>query len=113
MAKPFAREDSVPTNLTPEQEAQAQQLAAQLKEQAGDQFLAIARTLVATEERTLFGQTEFDIRDQALNLVGQAYSLHLAQKKTATAVPPLTAPSAAKRPRSTATARGNRKASGA
>ena len=71
--------------LTPELEAQAQQLAAQLKEQAGDQFLAVARLLVATEERTLFGQTEFDVRDQVLKLVGQAYTLHLAQKKTATA----------------------------
>ena len=54
--------------LTPELEAQAQQLAAQLKEQAGDQFLAVARLLVATEERTLFGQTEFDVRDQVLKL---------------------------------------------
>ena len=97
--------------LTPELEAQAQQLAAQLKEQAGDQFLAVARLLVATEERTLFGQTEFDVRDQVLKLVGQAYTLHLAQKKTATAARRSTAPSAAKRPRTTATARGVPKAS--
>ncbi len=69
------------TTLTPEREAQAQELAAKMKEQAGDQFLAVARLLVATEERTLFGQTEFDVRDQVLKLVGQAYSLHLAQKK--------------------------------
>jgi hypothetical protein len=101
----------VPTPLTPEQETQAQQLAAQMKEQAGDQFLAVARLLVATEERTLFGQTEFDIRDQVLKLVGTAYSLHLSQKKTATAAPPSTAPSADKPPRSTVTARGNRKVS--
>ena len=73
--------------LTPEQETQAQQLAAQLQEQAGDQFLAMARLLVATDERTLFGQTEFAVRDQALQLVGQAYTLHLAQKKPVTAAP--------------------------
>jgi hypothetical protein len=69
------------TPLTPEQEVQAQQLATKMKEQAGDQFLAIARTLVVTEERTLFGQTEVEVRDQVLKLVGQAYTLHLAQKK--------------------------------
>jgi hypothetical protein len=101
----------VPSTLTPEQENQAQQLADQMKVQAGDHFLMIARTLVATEERTLFGQTEFDIRDQVLKLVGTAYSLHLSQKKTATAAPPSTAPNAAKPPRSTVTARGSRKAS--
>ena len=99
------------TPLTPELEAQAQQLAAKMKEQAGDQFLAVARLLVATDERTLFGQTEFDVRHQVLQLVGQAYTLHLAQKKTATAAPPSTAPTAATRPPTTATARGTRKAS--
>jgi hypothetical protein len=67
--------------LTAEQEAQAQQLAVKMREQAEDQFLAVARLLVATEERTLFGQTEFAIRDQFLKLTGQAYTLHLAQKK--------------------------------
>lgn len=71
----------MPTTLTPEQETQAQQIVTKLKEQANDHFLAIARTLVATDERTLFGQTEFDIRDQVLKLVGTAYSLHLSQKK--------------------------------
>jgi hypothetical protein len=99
------------TPLTPEQEVQAQQLATKMKEQAGDQFLAIARTLVVTEERTLFGQTEVEVRDQVLQLVGQAYTLHLAQKKTAIAAPPSTVLSAAKPPRSTVTARENRKAS--
>ena len=110
MAKPLAREDPVPTNLTREQEAQAQQLAAQLKEPAGDHFLAIARTLVATEERTLFGQTEFAIRDQILQLLGTAYSLHLGQKNGYRGAS-IDCPSAARRPRSTATGRENRKAS--
>jgi hypothetical protein len=97
--------------LTAEQETQARELAAKMKEQAEEHFLAVARMLVATEERTLFGQTEFDIRDQFLKLTGQAYTLHLAQKKTATAVPPSTARSAARPPHSTATARGVRKVS--
>ena len=80
VAKPLAGRIPKSTTLTPEREAPAQELAAKMKEQAGDQFLAVARLLVATEERTLFGQTEFDVRDQVLKLVGQAYSLHLAQK---------------------------------
>jgi hypothetical protein len=82
-----------------------------MREQAEDQFLAVARLLVATEERTLFGQTEFAIRDQFLKLTGQAYTLHLAQKKTATAGRRSTARSAAKPPRSIATATATRKAS--
>ena len=97
--------------LTAEQEAQAQQLANSMKEKASEHFLAVARMLVATEERTLFGQTEFDIRDQFLKLTGPAYTLHLAQKKTATAGRPSTARNAAKPPRSTAIATATRKAS--
>lgn len=99
------------SELTPEQEAQAQQLAAQMKEQVGDHFLAVARMLVATDERTLFGQTEFAVRDELLKCVGQAYTLHLAQKKTATAARPSTARRAAKLHRSTATETATRKAS--
>ncbi len=72
-------------NLTSEQEAQAVQLAEQLKQQAGGPLLAIARLLVATDESTLFGATEFAVRKHALEVISQAYSLHLSQKKTATA----------------------------
>ena len=83
-------------NLSPEQEAQAVQLAEQLKQQAGGPLLAIARLLIATDESTLFGATEFAIRKHALEVISQAYSLHLSQKKTATAAHPSTARSAAK-----------------
>ncbi len=91
------------TTLTAEQEVQARELAAQLQLQAGDSFLAIARLLVATDEASLFGATEFAIRQHALHLISQAYSGHLAQKKTATAAPRSTARSAAKPPRFMAT----------
>ncbi len=97
--------------LTAEQETQAQQLADTMKEKAGEHFLAVARILVATEERTLFGQTEFDIRDQFLKLTGQAYTLHLSQKKTVTGAPPSTARSAVGPPRSMRTAPATPKAS--
>jgi hypothetical protein len=97
--------------LTPEQEAQAVQLAEQMKEQAGGPFLAIARLLVATDESTLFGATEFAVRKHALEVISQAYSLHLDQKKTATAGPPSTARCVAERRDSTAIASATRKGS--
>jgi hypothetical protein len=58
-------------NLSPEQEAQAVQLAEQLKQQAGGPLLAIARLLIATDESTLFGATEFAIRKHALEVISQ------------------------------------------
>jgi hypothetical protein len=97
--------------LTPEQEAQARQLAEQLKQQADDPFLAIARLLVATDESTLFGATEFAVRKHALELISKAYSLHLGQKKTATAAHRSPARSAARRRPSTPTADATRNVS--
>ena len=97
--------------LTAEQEAEAHRLVEQLKEQAGDPLLAIARLLVTTDERTLFGATEFAIRKHALELIGQAYSTHLAEKKTATAAPRSPAGTAVKPRRTTATGNEVRRAS--
>lgn len=99
------------STLTSEQEAQARKLAEQLKEQAGDSFLGIARLLVAADESNLFGEREFAIRKHALELLGQAYTAHLAGKKTATEARPSTAPTATKPPPSTATASETRKVS--
>jgi hypothetical protein len=99
-------------NLTADQEAEAHRLVEQLKQQAADPLLAIARLLVASDESTLFGRTEFAIRKHALDVISQAYNLHLAEKKTATGAARSTAHSAAKRRRTTGTASGMRKASG-
>jgi hypothetical protein len=90
-------------NLSPEQEAQARQLAEELKKKAEDPFLAIARLLVATDESTLFGATEFTIRKEAQRLIGEAYSLHLDQKKTAIGARRSRVRNADKRPPITAT----------
>ena len=95
-------------NLTSEQEAQAVQLAEQMKQKAGDPFLAIARLLVATDESTLFGATEFAVRKHALEVVSQAYALHLDQKKTAIVARPSTVRSADEPPRTTAIASATR-----
>ena len=89
--------------LTSEQEARAQQLAADLQHALGDELLAIARSLVANEQRP-FGAAEFQLRDLLLQAGAKALELSLAQKKTATTAPACPAPAAAKPPNSKATA---------
>ena len=74
--------------LSPEQEAQAQQLAQTIRQAADEELLAIARALVSTDESTLFGDTEFQIRELVHRLGAKAYQSFLAQKKTATAAAP-------------------------
>ncbi len=76
------------TPLSPEREAEAQRLARAIRQAADDELLAIARALVATDEPTLFGDTEFRIRDLTHQIGAKAYQAFLAQKKTATGGPP-------------------------
>src|SRR5262245_23406735 len=78
------REATMPEPLSPEQEAQAQELARALAGATQEDFLHIARTLVAKGDADLFGDTEFEVRDAALRLAARAYEQRLAQKKTAT-----------------------------
>lgn len=74
--------------LTPAQEAEAQQLAAAIAQAAAAEFLQLARTLVATDNASLFGATEFTLRDILLRVGAKAYQQHLGQKKsTATRAP--------------------------
>jgi hypothetical protein len=89
--------------LSPELEAKAQELAARIKVRSAEAILEMARRLVATTDETLFGDTEFALRDQALGLVADAYACHLPQK-VATPLPPSTAPTAEDAPPSTDTA---------
>jgi len=90
--------------LSPEQEAKAQELAARIKARSADAILEMARRLVATTDETLFGDTEFALRDQAQGIVADAYACHLPQK-AATPLPPSTAPTAEDAPPSTPTAK--------
>jgi hypothetical protein len=71
--------------LSPEQESRAQELAQAFRQAADEELLAIARALVATDESTLFGDTEFQVRDLVQRIGAKAYQTFLAQKKTATA----------------------------
>jgi F420-0:gamma-glutamyl ligase len=96
---------SVP--LTSQQEALAQELAQAIQQAATDDILQMARMLVAAEERQLFGNTEFRIRDLALQIAAKAYNTHLAEKKTATTAAAFPARTATALPPTTATGPAN------
>ena len=89
--------------LNPELEAKAQELAARIKARSAGAILEMARRLVATDD-TLFGDTEFALRDQAQGIVAEAYACHLPQKVD-TPPRPSTAPGARDPRPSTGTAR--------
>ena len=91
-------------SLTPELERQAQELATRIPSRAADSILEMARRLVSCSEETLFGQTEFALRDHSHRIVAEADTEHL-EKKVATSAPTSTAPSAAPALASTATAK--------
>jgi hypothetical protein len=91
--------------LSPEQEAKALELAARIKARSADAILEMARRLVATTDDTLFGDTEFALRDQAQGIVADAYAEYLPQK-VGTPLPPSTAPTAESVLPSTGTAPG-------
>lgn len=90
--------------LSADLEAKAQELAGRIKARSADAILEMARRLVATTDDTLFGDTEFALRDQAQGIVADAYACHLPQKVD-TPLPPSTAPTAKDAPPSTGTAR--------
>jgi hypothetical protein len=89
--------------LSPELEAKAQELVARLRPQAEEDLLALARLLVSKQDRELFGETEFEVRDIVHRLGAKAYTAHLAGKKTATKAPASTAGTASTAPNSTVT----------
>jgi hypothetical protein len=90
--------------LSPELEAKAQDLVARFRPQAEEDLLALARLLVSTEDRELFGETEFEVRDIVHRLGAKAYTAHLAGKKRGTKAPASCARTASKAPSSRATA---------
>jgi hypothetical protein len=90
--------------LSPELEAKAQELVARLRPQTEEDLLALARLLVSREDRELFGDTEFEVRDIVHRLGAKAYSAHLAEKKTATKAQASSARTASKARSSTTTA---------
>ncbi len=59
-------------DLTPEQEAEAQRLAALIGQKAQEEALRMARILVSKPDAQLLGATEFEIRDRAHDLAAHA-----------------------------------------
>src|SRR6516225_1973671 len=68
--------------LTPEQEQQAQALAARLHREVAGDILQLARLLVSKPDEQIFGQTEFEVRDLVHHLGATALQTQLAEKKT-------------------------------
>jgi F420-0:gamma-glutamyl ligase len=84
--------------LDPQQEQQAQALAARIRAAVDDDILQLARLLVSKSEAETFGQTEFEVRDIVHQVGAKALQTHLAEKKTATGAPASPARSAARPP---------------
>lgn len=95
---------SVQQPLAPELEAEAQELVARLRPQAEEDLLALARLLVSKQDRELFGETEFEVRDIVHRLGAKAYTAHLAGKKRGTKARASSARTASKARSSTTTA---------
>ncbi len=72
-------------SLSPEQEAQAVLFADRLADASREDFLRIARALVAAGPCP-FGPTELEVRDLVLSIGACAFE-QPAQKKTATTAP--------------------------
>jgi hypothetical protein len=70
-----------------EQDRTTQQLTAELTQLIETEIQEMVRTLQDTTPATLFGETEFKIRDRALQIAAKAYQQRLNQKKTATKAP--------------------------
>jgi len=73
--------------LATQQDGTAEQLADELSQLVEAELLEMVRTLQDAEPATLFGPTEFKIRDLALKSARKAYQQRLAQKKTVTKAP--------------------------
>jgi hypothetical protein len=91
---------SVQQALSPELEAQAQELVARLRPQAESELLALARLLVSKEEHEIFGETEFQAREIVHRIGAKAFETCLAEKKTATKALEAFVPTASKGPSS-------------
>ena len=70
-----------------DQEVALQELTEELTGLVEEELREMARTLQEASPATLFGQTEFTLRNLALKIAAKAYQQRLAQKKTATKAP--------------------------
>src|SRR4051794_25155354 len=90
--------------LSPELEAQAQELAARIRARADADILALARLLVRQGDAEVFGDAEFEAR-ALVHRIGAAALEERLKKSSATRGPASTAPTANAPRSSRATAR--------
>jgi hypothetical protein len=67
--------------LTAQQQAQAERIFAALKAQAEGELWEMAQLLASKEDRQLLGETEFQVRDLAHRIGGQAVQTALEERK--------------------------------
>jgi hypothetical protein len=69
--------------LTPEQEAEAQELEEKIRQAVEKEISGLARLMVSKSDKDLFGRTEFQVRELVLRIGAKVYEEHLREKKTA------------------------------
>jgi hypothetical protein len=67
--------------LTPEKQAEIEQLAHAIRQAVDDEIGELAAQLATTADAHLFGDNEFQIRALALKIAAKAFEPHLTQKK--------------------------------
>ncbi|MCH8913311.1 MAG: hypothetical protein IIA33_07050 [Planctomycetes bacterium] len=74
--------------LTPQQEAEAERIEDNLQAAATVEIRQIARLLASKENRQLFGETEFQVRDAVHRIAARGMDAAVAErKKRGTEVP--------------------------
>jgi hypothetical protein len=68
-------------DLSPEQEAEAQRLAAIIGKRAQEEALQMMRIMVSKPDRQLLGATEFEIRERAHQLAAHAIETAVNERK--------------------------------
>ena len=67
--------------LSPEQEAQAQRIAAIIGKRAQEEALHMARILASKADAELLGKTEFELRERAHQFAAHALQTALNERK--------------------------------
>ena len=73
--------NSARAELTPEQQAEAQRIHAALLEAAAGDLRELAEELARTTDATIFGPTEFTVRDIAMRVAAKAIQSVLAERR--------------------------------
>ena len=81
MTQRASAKTSQPSDLTPEQEAEARRLAELIAAKAHEELLQVMRLLVSKRDDQLFGETEFQVRDLVHRLGAHALETAVNERK--------------------------------